>query len=107
MITLNAVLAAVAVERQGANGTIIFFVQMVLIFLIFYWLMIRPQAKERRRLQDRIEELKKGDEIITSGGIVGDVVKVQDGRVTLRSGESQLIVDKGRIAHVLTPEASG
>ena len=45
--------------------------QMVAIFAIFYFLLIRPQRKEQQRHRDMLEELKKGDEVITNGGIIG------------------------------------
>lgn len=102
MISSGVLLAALAVERQGANGQIVFFVQMILIFLVFYWLMIRPQRKEQQRLQERINAIKKGDEVITAGGIVGRVKHVEDARVTVSSGESILVIERSRIVQVLT-----
>ncbi|HEM45539.1 MAG TPA: preprotein translocase subunit YajC, partial [Alphaproteobacteria bacterium] len=51
----------------------IFLVQMMLIFGIFYFLLLRPQAKERRRHEEMLTNLKKGDEIVTNGGIIGKV----------------------------------
>lgn len=102
MIYSGVLLAALAVERQGANGTIIFFVQMILIFAVFYWLMIRPQRKEQQRLQERISAIQKGDEVVTAGGIVGKIKHVEDSRVTLTSGDSSLVVERSRIVQVLT-----
>lgn len=97
--------ALLAVERQGGNGAIIFFGQMMLIFLIFYWLVIRPQRREQQRLQERINAIQKGDEIVTAGGIVGTVVHVSDDRLTIRSEDSRLAIDRGRVANILsTPE---
>jgi preprotein translocase subunit YajC len=58
-----------AVPREGGNAGAIFMVQMVLIFAIFYFLLIRPQAKERRRHEEMLKQVKKGDEIVTNGGI--------------------------------------
>jgi preprotein translocase subunit YajC len=80
------------------------------IFAIFYFVLIRPQQKQRKQHEERVKTLKKGDEIVTSGGIVGEVLHIasqgKDGaatladRITIKSGESKLIVERGRIAAV-------
>lgn len=87
-------------------------IQFALILAIFYFLMIRPQQKQRRQHEDSLRNLKKGDEIVTTGGIIGQVIfiretmkgtepaKAMDDQVTIKSGESRLIVERGRIARV-------
>ena len=90
-----------AADRQNANGAIVLFVEMAVIFLIFYWLLIRPQRKEQMRLREAIQNVKKGDDVVMSGGLVGSVVHVTEDRLTLKSDESRLIVDRGRIAGVI------
>jgi preprotein translocase subunit YajC len=91
-----------AVPREGGNDMTIFLVQMMLIFAIFYFLLLRPQAKERQRHDQMIKSVKKGDEIVTNGGIIGKVVHVDETRLTLRTGENtRLTVDRSRIAAVL------
>lgn len=91
-----------AVPREGGNAGVIFFGQMVLIVAIFYFLLLRPQAKERQRHEEMLANVKKGDEIVTNGGIIGKVVHVEEGRLTVRTGENtRLTVDRSRIASVL------
>jgi preprotein translocase subunit YajC len=91
-----------AVPREGGNAGLIFMVQMMLIFAIFYFLLIRPQAKERQRHEELLKNLKKGDEIVTNGGIIGTIVHVEEKRLTLRTGENtRVTVDRGKIAAVL------
>lgn len=81
----------------------IFLMQMVAIFAIFYFLLIRPQRKEQDRHRTMIAELKKGDEVVTNGGIIGTVVRVQDDRLTIKTDENtRLVVERGRIARVMT-----
>ncbi len=80
------------------------------ILAIFYFVLIRPQQKQRKTHEERVKTLKKGDEIVTAGGIVGEVLHIaasgKDGaatladRITIKSGESKLIVERGRIAAV-------
>ena len=79
--------------------------------------MIRPQQKERKQVEAAILALKRGDEILTAGGIIAEVVHIQmqvaaEGkeaapsladRVTIKSGESKLVVERGRITRV-TPK---
>jgi len=91
-----------AVPREGGNATVIFAVQMLLIVGIFYFLLIRPQAKERQRHQQMLAALKKGDEIVTSGGIIGKVVHADETRLTVKTGDNtRLTVDRSRVASVL------
>lgn len=91
-----------AVPREGGNAGAIFAVQMVLIIAIFYFLLLRPQAKERQRHEQMLSGVKKGDEIVTSGGIIGQVVHVEEGRLTVRTGDNtRVTVDRGRIASIL------
>ena len=96
----------------GGVSMIGFGVQMVAIFAIFYFLMIRPQQKQRKDHEKRLMELKRGDSIVTAGGVIAEVVHVRDGTkdgapaksledaITIRSGESKLIVERGRIARI-------
>jgi len=91
-----------AVPREGGNAGAIFIGQMVVIVGIFYFLLLRPQAKERQRHENMLSKVKKGDEIVTNGGLIGKVVHVEEGRLTLRTGENtRVTVDRSRIAGVL------
>lgn len=91
-----------AVPREGGNAGTIFMVQMVLIFAIFYFLLLRPQAKERQRHEEMLKGVKKGDEVVTNGGIIGKVVHVEENRLTLRTGDNtKVTVDRSRLAAVL------
>jgi preprotein translocase subunit YajC len=87
--------------REGGNATLVFAIQMVAIFAIFYFLLIRPQKKEQERHQAMIHALKKGDEVVTSGGIIGTVVHAEEDRITIRTAETtKLVVERARIAKV-------
>jgi preprotein translocase subunit YajC len=96
-------------------GPGVFFVQMALFIAIFYFVWFRPNQKERKRHEEVLQALKKGDEIVTSGGLVGEVLHIpaatgdagpkMDDRITVKTGESKVVVERGRIARVLTPTA--
>ena len=57
------------------------FVPMLMIFAVFYFLLIRPQEKKRKEHEELINSVKKGEEIITHGGIFGKVVKIHDDNI--------------------------
>lgn len=102
----TAMLALLAVPREGGNSSMILLMQFVAIGFIFYFLLIRPQRKEQQRHRQMIEELKKGDEVITAGGIMGTVVHTQDDRLTIKTGENtRLVVQRARIAQVIVDGA--
>jgi preprotein translocase subunit YajC len=92
-----------------------FLLQMGVIFAIFYFIVMRPQRKQQKLLEQSLMSLSKGDEVYTAGGIIGEVVHmsstVKDGtpvatmadRITIRSGESKLVIERGRITRVGKP----
>ena len=73
---------------QGAGGMIGSLVPLVLIFVIFYFLLIRPQQKRAKEHKKMLEELKKGDKVVTSGGIYGVIESVGTSTVTLKISEN-------------------
>lgn len=89
------------VPREGGNSAVILLVQMGIFVGIFYFLLIRPQQKEQKKRQAMIDAVKKGDEVVTNGGIVGKVVSTAQHRVTIESGGSKIVIDRVGIARVL------
>lgn len=79
--------------QAGGNYTQIIF--LVAIIAIFYFFMIRPQNKKRKELMNFRSNLKKGDDVITQGGIHGNIVSVSDSTVTLSvDGNTKIKVEK-------------
>ncbi len=72
----------------GAPGALIQFVPFILIFAIFYFLMIAPMRKRQKALQSMVANLKKGDAVITQGGLYGEVSGLKDDSVILKLGEN-------------------
>jgi preprotein translocase subunit YajC len=89
-----------AAPRDGASGGMVFLIQMIAIFAIFYFLLIRPQRQAQKRHQEMLGQLKRGDDVITEGGIVGNVVHIQDDNVTIKTGDTRIVVLRGKIARV-------
>jgi preprotein translocase subunit YajC len=73
---------------QGQAGGLMGFLPLVLIFVIFYFLMIRPQQKKAKEHKAMLDNLKKGDRVITSGGIYGLIEEVRPDTVTLKVAEN-------------------
>ena len=82
-----------------------FLVIIAVMFLILYLLLIRPQRQQQRRHAEMVNALKPGDEVITAGGIYGDITGVEDDRVTLEIAEDvEIEVAKRAIASVVPSE---
>jgi len=104
----EAALAVLMAPRQGANGTFVFFLNMTAVILIFYFLLIRPQRKEQAKHKQMIAAIGKGDEVVTTGGIIGTVVRAEEDRLIIKTaGETKLTVERIRVARKVTAEGSG
>jgi preprotein translocase subunit YajC len=91
----------------GAAGALGFFLPMVLIFVVFWFLIIRPQQKQQKLRQQMLESLKSGDRIVTSGGLYVTVKDVKDDRVVALTGEGvKLEIAKQAISGVVDKSAS-
>ncbi len=86
--------------QRGPGGSSFFLLQMLLIFAIIYFFMIRPKVKRERQHREQVTQLKKGDEVVTAGGIVGEIIHLKDDRVTIKSAESRFIVMRDRISDI-------
>jgi preprotein translocase subunit YajC len=98
---LHAFLSQTAPEGQPAGplGALGGFLPFVLIALVFYFVFFRPQQKQAKQHQSFLGSLKKGDEVVTQGGIVGTVVLVEDRTVTIDvGGGTKLRVVKAQVA---------
>jgi preprotein translocase subunit YajC len=86
------------------------------IFAIFYFILIRPQAQTRKKHDEMVRNLKKGDEIVTTGGLIGEVLFIKEmgegkvagleDRVTIKSGDTRVIIERGRIAKINRPASA-
>lgn len=97
-----------ALLQQGSNSTIGFLVQMLpiaAIFAVFYFLVILPANKQKKKTQEMLNSLKKGDRVMTSGGIYGTVQGVEAEVVYLKIADNVKVkVARSAITSVLTGE---
>lgn len=114
----TTLLVVQAAPARGTNPMLPLLIQMGAIFAIFYFLMIRPQQKQRRQHEERLRNLRKGDSVVTAGGLVGEVVHIREAagegasksmedHITIKTGESRVVVERGRIARVAGSTTAG
>ena len=94
-----------ALQAQARPGYV-WVVQFVLIVGVVYFLMIMPQRKERKRHQEMLAALKPGDDVVTAGGLIGEIISIKDEGVIIKTGEARVLVERARIARLVTPPAA-
>jgi preprotein translocase subunit YajC len=94
-----------AQPTEGAPNPFVTFLPLILIFIVFYFFLIRPQKKKEEQRQKMIAALKKGDKVVTIGGIHGTVTQVDETSLLLQvDTNTKLRVEKSAIATVLSKE---
>lgn len=91
--------------QAGQASMLSMFAPLIIIFIIFYFLMIRPQQKQQKKLQQMLQAMRKGDQVVTRGGIHGKITGVADNIVTVEIAEN-VRVKMGRDAIVHVSPAS-
>jgi preprotein translocase subunit YajC len=101
---MNNLLALLA--QQSGGSSLIGLLPLVFIFVIFYFLLIRPQQKRQKEWASKLETLKNGDRVITSGGLKGTIIAVKDDSFHLRIPPDNLRVEvtKSAVVSVATEE---
>ncbi len=92
-MTFDLIMLQAAQAQQGNQWS--FWIMMILIFVVFYFFMIRPQTKKQKELQKQRDEMKKGDKVVTAGGIYGEIKEVQENALLITVAKDVTIkVDK-------------
>ena len=100
MTDILAIALQAAKPAAGAAGASqgSFWIMIILVFVVMWLFMIRPQRKQQKELEKFRNELKKGDKVVTAGGIYGTVAEIQDRTVLIKvDGEVKLRVDKNSL----------
>jgi preprotein translocase subunit YajC len=84
----------------SGGGMSVLLLQIGLIGAVFYFLILRPQSQARKKHAAMLAALKKGDDVITSGGLMGKVKNIKDDEVTVETGGSTVMVHRARIVQV-------
>ena len=102
----DATATAAAAEEMSTGAMIIYyavqFLPMILIFVIFYFMLIRPQRMKDKEAKQMLENLKVGDRICTIGGIYGTIVRIKDQVLTIEVGEqkTQMMIARWAVRNV-------
>jgi preprotein translocase subunit YajC len=100
---------AYAQDAAGASAMVMQLLPLLLIFVVFYFLLIRPQQKKMKEHRSMLTSLKRGDRVITGGGIVGEVKQVKENsdEVDVEIAPNvRVTVVRGTISSVIRPEAA-
>jgi preprotein translocase subunit YajC len=97
---MNLAYAMGSQAGQGQGGSQwMSFLPLILLFVVFYFLLIRPQQKKAKTHKNLLDNLKKGDEVVTAGGMYGKITGITDNNITIEIAEKVRIkVAKGSIA---------
>ncbi|HAT32132.1 MAG TPA: preprotein translocase subunit YajC [Janthinobacterium sp.] len=89
-------------DGLGLSSNMTTFLPLILMFVVMYFLMIRPQQKRAKEQKAMMDALAKGDEVVTAGGILGKVSKVSEGYLTIEvSAGTDVVVQKSAITMLL------
>lgn len=83
--------AGAAGQGGGTAGAIVSLAPLLLIFVVFYFLMIRPQQRRMKALQESVTGVKRGDTVVTAGGLIGKVTKVEETEVEIELGANMKV----------------
>ena len=111
--------ALLVLQAGGLGSMSPFLIQVTLILAIFYFFLIRPQAQQKKKHEEALRAMKRGDQVVTFGGIVGEVIHIKEivagegatarpmeDHVTIKSAESRLVVERGKIARIIGGSAA-
>ena len=93
---------AMAQSGSQSGGSTSFFLMMIIFFVIFYFMLIRPQSKQAKEHKAMIESLSKGDEVVTSGGMLGRINKVGDNFIAIEIAQNvEVKVQKNSVSAIM------
>lgn len=97
-----------AIEAPAPKDTFMSFIPLVLVFIVFYFLIIRPQSKKHKEQQALISSAKKGDKVIIAGGLIGKIVKEKENNIIVVEVAQGTTVEalKSTIASIVNPNAA-
>jgi preprotein translocase subunit YajC len=98
--------SAYAQAAGGGDGGLIGFLPIILMFVLLYFLMIRPQMKRAKETKAMIEALQKGDEVIAAGGVLGRITRISDAYISLEIAPNTEINVQKAAVQVLLPKGT-
>ena len=105
-MSAQTVSSLVLAQATDTVGSLMGMAPILLMFVVLYFLMIRPQMKRQKEQKSMIDALAKGDEIITAGGLLGKVTKVSEGYITVEVAAGTEVVMQKAAVTLLLPKGS-
>lgn len=102
----SVTLLAAAAPAAGSNFLTGILLPFGLMALVMYFLLIRPQQQQRKKHQEMLSNLKKNDMVVTSGGLLGKVVKLSDDELTLNLGQTEVRIVRAMVVDVRNKDGS-
>ncbi len=93
-------------QAGGPLAGLASFIPLIAFVAIFYFLFILPQRREQKRHREMIAALNRGDQVVTAGGLIGEIVSIRDDVVNLKSGDARLVVERARIVRLFVAPAA-
>lgn len=88
--------------EAGGADMLMQFLPLILMFVIFWFLLIRPQQKRAKAHKQMLSELKKGDRVVTASGIIGRILEIDEDQVLLESAESRIRISRAAIGGLVS-----
>ena len=99
---ISTAYAQTATGATGSESSLLSLLPLVAVFVVMYFIMIRPQMKRQKELKTMVEALAKGDEVVTTGGLIGKITKVGESIIGLEVASGvELQIQRGAVAQVL------
>jgi preprotein translocase subunit YajC len=92
---------APAAAAGGTESALMSMLPLILMFVVLYFLMIRPQMKRQKETKAMIDALQKGDEVVTIGGVLGKIEKIGEGYISLSVEQGSMQVERAAVSRVL------
>jgi len=101
---MRLILFAQAGQTPQQGNPLATFLPLILIFFVFYFLLLLPQQRKQKQHKKMLDELKRGDRVVTVGGAIGEVERIKDNNIVSIRFSEQVVIDfvKNSIAQVLT-----
>ncbi len=84
-------------QAASTQSPLITFLPIAAMLAIFYFILIVPQRRQMKQHQALLASLQKGDQVVTAGGLIGEITGIRDDQVTMRTGTSTVVVEKARV----------
>lgn len=100
LMNVSTVLAMGSPPAGQTQSPLVGIVPMIFLFVIFYFVLIRPQQKKAKQQAEMLKTVKSGDKIITTSGIIATVITVKDDSISIRSADAKFEITKGAVAEI-------